>query len=195
MPKHKERQLSDNLNEKNNTGVSRMGDCAGKGYFCPFTLPETNSSTLKIDPLEKEIPIGHPTISRCYVSFTECFMTFYHITTPHTLNNTPPAAIFPKIPGTSCTTLPRRSNSMMRMRCKGRTRRNTFGAAFLSDESPVGRLSENHPFSRIPWGRVERYILPSTWIRWFFIVNVSNFWPVHGSAMRNRFLQTDHPSW
>jgi len=74
-----------------------MGDFAGKGHSCPFTLPETKSSTLKIDPLEKEIPIGNPTISRCYVSFTECFMTFYHITTPHTLNNKhPPSGDVPK---------------------------------------------------------------------------------------------------
>ena len=138
MPKHKEGDLV-TISRKNNTRVSSVGDFAGKGHSCPFTPPETNSSTLKIDPLEKEIPIGHPTISSYYVSFTECFMTFYHLNNAHTSKTTPPPpAIFPKkIPGTSCTTLPRRSNSMMRMRCKGHTRRNTFGFSVSSDESPV----------------------------------------------------------
>ena len=44
-------------------GTRRSGSC--------HTLPETNSWPLKIDPLEKEIPIGNHHF-RGYVSFREC---------------------------------------------------------------------------------------------------------------------------
>ena len=76
-----------------------MEDFAGKGHSCPFTLPETKSSTLKIDPLEKKIPIGNPSFLGAMLVLRSVSWHFITSQRPtHYKQHPPPRRFSPKNP-------------------------------------------------------------------------------------------------